>query len=652
MRTLCFPQVGTEIRRLTAASFCLALASIVHAAPNLMPVPAGMTIGAGHLTIDAGFRIAASGYKDARLEAAMRRTETRIFRQCGFTTVAPRRTTLTVQVRGAGASYPDLGEDESYTLDVDPDGARLAAPTVTGALRGLETFVQLIEPGLEAPAVHIPALHIEDRPRFAWRGLMLDVSRHWMPVEVVKRNLDAMAAVKLNVFHWHLSDDQGFRVESRRFPKLQESGSDGNFYTQSEIRQVVEYARERGIRVIPEFDIPGHTTSWFVGYPDLASAPGPYRIERTWGIFQPTMNPAREETYRFLDAFVGEMAALFPDPFFHIGGDEIDETHWKNSAAIQEFARAHRLNDSRALHGYFNQRLQAILREHGKTMVGWDEVLAPGLAAGTVIQSWRGQEGLAEASKKGYRGILSFGYYLDHLRPTSFHYANDPLPAGDDPHILGGEACMWSEYASAETVDSRIWPRMAAIAERFWSPRSVTDVTSMYSRMEAVSRSLDWVGVQHRANYQPMLDRLGGGRALRVLADASEATGIEIRRDARKYTSLVDLNRFPDAVRPESEVVRHLEAAAAKLAPADLAELRDAAHEWADNPLSPNLQAVGKIALEAIASIESNKPAPEKWISEKRKTLDLLEKPSGEVVLAAVRPVRLLLAAAQRQAAN
>jgi hexosaminidase len=355
------------------------------------------------------------------------------------------------------------------------------------------------------------------------------------------------------------------------------------------------------------------------------------------------MDPAREETYRFLDTFVGEMAALFPDRYFHIGGDEVEDTQWKNSALIQSFERENHLADSHALHAYFNQRLQEILRKHGKTMIGWDEVLAPGLAADTVIQSWRGPEAMAEASKKGYRSILSFGYYLDHLKPASFHYAVDPLPAGDDPHILGGEACMWAEYVSPETVDSRIWPRMAAIAERLWSPRDVADVASMYARTEAVSRVLDWVGLQHRANYQPMLDRLGGGEALRVLANASEATGIEIRRDARKYTSLVDLNRFPDAVRPESEWVRHLEAAAGRRSPGDLAELRSAFRQWVENPLSRNLAAAGVLGLEAIGYLESGKTAPGNWIVEQRKKLDDMEKPSGEVVLAAVRPVRRLL---------
>jgi hexosaminidase len=418
-------------------------------------------------------------------------------------------------------------------------------------------------------------------------------------------------------------------VESKRFPKLQQFGSDGNFYSQAEIREVVDYARDRGIRVIPEFDIPGHTTSWFVGYPELASAPGPYQIERTWGIFRPTMNPAREETYQF-----------------------VEETQWKQSASIQAFAREHHLAASRDLHAYFNQRVEQILRKNGKTMVGWDEVLAPGLAEGTVIQSWRGQKALAEASQKGYRGILSFGFYLDHLKPAAFHYGVDPLEAGDDPRVLGGEACMWAEYVSAETSDSRIWPRLAAIAERLWSPRQVRDVPSMYARMEAVSRSLEWVGLQHRAAYEPMLDRLGGGPALRVLADASEATGIEIRRDARKYTSLVDLNRFPDAVRPESELVRHLELAAANLSPAATAELRTSFQQWAGNGLLKNLAEVGAIGLQALDYLESGKPAPEKWIADQKKLLDEMAKPSGEIVLAAVRPVRLLVEESGRPAAR
>ncbi len=581
---------------------------------------------------------------------------------------ATQKATLSIDCRGGGSEYPALGEDESYSLDVSPLEARLQAATVTGALRGLETLAQLIGSGPDVQSVHI-----EDKPRFPWRGLMLDVSRHWMPIEVVERNLDAMAAVKLNVFHWHLSDDQGFRAESKRFPRLQQFGSDGHFYTQAQIRQVVDYARDRGIRVVPEFDIPGHTTSWFVGYPELASAPGPYTIERKWGIFQPTMDPTREETYAFLDDFIGEMANLFPDSYFHIGGDEVEETQWKSSAAIQSFAKQHQLDDSRALHAYFNLRLEQILKKHGKTMVGWDEVLNPGLAHDTVIQSWRGQASLAEAARKGYRGILSFGYYLDHLKPAAAHYTVDPLADAPDlltkeqaSRILGGEACMWSEYVSDQTVDSRIWPRAGAIAERLWSAREVTNVDAMYQRLESLSQALDWVGVEHRSTYERMLDRIAGGQsdALRILADASEALGIEGRRDARHYTSEIPLNRFVDAVRPESESVRHLEQAVRNISsPSERAELEATLTAWSENDarlkppaelasLSRNLSVLGSIGLRALEYVKANTVAPEGWVARQMQVLKPIQQPNSEVSLAAVRPVRLLLEAVSLKDSN
>ena len=647
------------------------VALLVAAACGLaqMPIPAKTTPGLGHLAIDSTFSIAISGHSDARLEAAAKRLTARIARQTGIPTspgTGPRPATLTVQCDKAGPEYPSLNEDESYQLEISLSSARLTAPTTTGALRGLETFAQLISPGSDG--FQIPAVRIDDRPRFPWRGLMLDVSRHWMPVEVIKRNLAAMAAVKLNVFHWHLSDDQGFRVESKQFPRLHQLGSDGDFYTQSEIRDIVNYARDRAIRVIPEFDIPGHTTSWFVAYPELASAPGPYAIERKWGIFEPTLDPSREETYAFLDTFLGEMAALFPDPYFHIGGDEVNDTQWRLSASIQAFARQHGLVNSQELHAYFNQRVERLLKKHGKIMIGWDEVLHPGLASETVIQSWRGQQSLADAARKGYRGVLSFGYYLDHLQSAGFHYQNDPLD-GDAREsnteqaskILGGEACMWSEYVSPETVDSRIWPRAAAIAERLWSPRDAADVDSMYSRLERVSWVLDSVGAEHRSNYARMLERLAGGRsnvAVRSLADAVEALGIEGRRDARKYTSQVPLNRLVDAARPESETARSLEAAARA---ANLSPLRVAFTEWTENhallipmaqdnflihemlPISEELSTVGSIGLRALDFLQSGRAAPEAWVVEQKQTLAKIGGPKSEVTIAAVRPVRILL---------
>src|SRR3984885_15180257 len=474
-----------------------------------MPLPWKSVPAAGHLVIDSSFAIEVHGFTDPRMDSAVRRFTARLSRQTGIPIIGG-KSALIVEASATGA-------DESYQLDISPEKAVLTASTVEGALHGMETFAQLISPGpggFEAASVHI-----EDHPRFPWRGLMIDCSRHWMPVEVIERNLDAMAAVKLNVLHWHLSDDQGFRVESKRFSRLQQLGSDGHFYTQDQVRHIIAYARDRGIRVVPEFDMPGHTTSWFAGYPEIASAPGPYSIERSWGIFQPTMDPSREETYKFLDKFLGEMTALFPDQYFHMGGDEVDPAQWKQSASIQAFARERHLETPDHLQAYFINRVEQMVRKYGKTMIGWDEVLNPDLESDAVIQSWRGPAALADAAKKGHRGILSFGYYLDHLNPASFHYAIDPqmgVPIDDESTklILGGEACIWSEYVSPETIDSRIWPRAAAIAERLWSPRDVTNVTSMYDRLDAVSRVLTWVGI--RSNERIMLDRMGGGRALRV----------------------------------------------------------------------------------------------------------------------------------------
>jgi hexosaminidase len=628
------------------------LVPVLYSAP--IPLPWKSVPAAGHLLIDSSFAIEVHGFTDPRMDSTVRRFTARISRQTGIPIVGG-KTVLVVE-------HSPAGGDESYELDISPEKAVLGASTVEGALHGLETFAQLIEPGAEG--FEVASVHIEDHPRFPWRGLMIDCSRHWMPIEVIERNLDAMAAVKLNVLHWHLSDDQGFRVESKRFPRLQELGSDGHFYTQDQVRHIIAYARDRGIRVVPEFDIPGHTTSWFVGYPELASAPGPYTIERSWGIFQPTMDPSREEIYKFLDKFLGEMTALFPDHYFHVGGDEVDPTQWKQSVSIQAFARERHLNTPDDLQAYFIHRVQEILKKYGKTMIGWDEVLNPDLESDTVIQSWRGQAALADAAKQGHRGILSFGYYLDHLQPASFHYGVDPQIDGEDPaRILGGEACLWSEYVSPETVDSRIWPRTAAIAERLWSPKDVTGITSMYDRLDAISRVLESIGV--RSNEQMILNRMGSGPALRVLADASESLGIEGRRDERKYTSLVPLNRFVDAVPPESPVVRQLERMAERVASnpgaatAEIGGLRAAFTEWSANdrqiagnfltseliPLSKNLSNLGSIGLRALEFLSAGKSVAPDWAAQQLQQIDAMEKPVAEVRLAATRPVRILLSA-------
>lgn len=488
---------------------------------TLMPVPMSVQLAPATLRIDTTFTVGVVHYRDGRLDRAIARAVTRLRGRAGVALTdsigSSSAATLVIDVAARGFAVPDLDEDESYHLDVTAEQATLKANTVVGAIRGLETFLQLQT--TDSSGVVIQGATITDAPRFKWRGLLLDVARHFEPIDVIKRTLDGMAMVKLNVLHWHLSDDQGFRVESKVYPRLQGMGSDSEYYTQDQIREVVAYAADRGIRVMPEFDMPGHSSAWFVGYPDLAVGPGPFEIARTWGVFRPTMDPTRESTYRFLDRFLGEMAALFPDKYWHIGGDEVDPDAWKASNQIQEWMKRHDVANEVALQTHFNQRLFAIVQKHGKIPVGWDEIFQPGLPQSAVIQSWRSTDALASTARAGYRGILSAPYYIDHQKPTSDFYLPDPIPASttltpaQQAMVLGGEACMWGEYVTPETIDSRIWPRLAAIAERFWSPANVNDVADMYRRLDVTARRLEEFGLKHEDHSRRMLRRIAGDSA-------------------------------------------------------------------------------------------------------------------------------------------
>src|SRR5262245_33404407 len=360
---------------------------------HLMPVPSEVRFQAGRLKLDASFAVAVDGFCDARLQSAIFRATRRLEGRTGFefsrtSANDTQSAALLVQCKEAGSTVPSVKEDESYSLEVTDKQAVLKAQTVVGVLRGLETFLQLLEG--DRAGYFIPAVSIQDKPRFPWRGLLIDVGRHYEPMEVLKRNLDGMAAVKLNVLHWHLTEDQGFRIESKRYPRLHQMGSDGLYYTQEQVREIIAYARERGIRVMPEFDMPGHATSWLVGHPEFGSAPGPYTIERRAGIFDPALDPTREEVYKFLEGFFTEMAALFPDEYMHIGGDENEGHQWNKNPQIQAYMKANNIKDNHALQAYFNQRISKIFQKLGKRMIGWDEILHPDLPKTTVIHSWRG----------------------------------------------------------------------------------------------------------------------------------------------------------------------------------------------------------------------------------------------------------------------
>lgn len=546
---------------------------------DLLPLPAravplaaaeaGSPAGDGWVALAQDFDVAVEGAADPLVTAAAARLRARLEARTGMRLTGGGRWRLTLACGEPAAPVQRVGEDESYTLRIDAAGARLAAPTPFGVLRGLETFVQLVRPGPDG--WRLPAALIEDRPRFPWRGLLLDSCRHFLPLPAVLRTLDGMAAAKLNVLHWHLTEDQGFRVESRVFPRLHELGSDGLYYTQEQIREVIAYARERGIRVVPEFDVPGHATAWLVGHPELAAAPGPYVIERRWGVFDPVLDPTREEVYEFLDRFLGEMAALFPDPFLHVGGDEVNGVQWNASERVREFKRAHGLKSNEELHAHFNRRLLAILQKHGKSMIGWDEILQPDLPRDAVIQSWRGAESLAQAARGGWLGLLSSGWYLDHLRPAALHYAVDPhagavaeLPPEARERILGGEGCMWAEFVTPEMLDARLWPRAAAIAERLWSPADVAKADAaglddLYRRLAIFGLRLEELGLRHRLDPRLMLQRLADGPVTPVLAEFAallEPVKDYQRSGSGRYTQLTPLNRLVDAVAPESEAAR------------------------------------------------------------------------------------------------
>ena len=534
----------------------------VHAqsAPALMPMPAELTLTQGRLRLDSTFSATASGFADPRLRRGLNRALLRLEARIGQP--VHRDSTgdgarLIVRVARPGEAVQTPEEDESYRLRISGNQVELEAPTVVGGLRGLETLLQLVS--ADSAGFYLPDASIADRPRFRWRGLLVDVGRHFMPPETIRRTLDGMAMVKLNVLHWHLSEDQGFRVESRRYPRLHQLGSDGNYYTRTEIREIVAYARDRGIRVVPEFDMPGHATSWFVGYPQYASASGPYLIERKFGVFDPAFDPTSEATYQFIAGFVAEMVTLFPDPFWHIGGDEVNGRQWTRNPRIVRFRREHNLKDNHALQAYFNRRLGRILESHGRRLVGWDEILHPNLPRSAVVQSWRGTEYLGRAATQGNAGILSAPYYLDHQETAETHYLADPLPPGNSltPEqaalVLGGEACMWAEHVSSETVDSRIWPRMAAVAERFWSPASTRDVDDMYRRLSLVSVSLERAGLGHEAHTYRMLRLLAGRRGVQPLHDLLAVTmpvTFGQRSRLQGTTQLTPLSGLIDAARP------------------------------------------------------------------------------------------------------
>jgi hexosaminidase len=333
---------------------------------------------------------------------------------------------LQIKVEILAAQLPYLDMDESYKLTIIDNAVTLNSVNQYGMLRGLASLSQLLF-SADQP-LQLANLSITDKPTYAWRGLLFDSARHFLPIKDVKRTLRGLASAKFNVFHWHLTDDQGWRVELNSYPKLHQLASDGLFYTQQQITDIVAYAASLGIRVVPEFDVPGHASSIVLAYPELGSGTTLSKMERHWGVFKPLLDPSNPKVYKFVDDVVAELAGLFPDPYLHIGGDEIDDSDWLANDKIQRYMAQNQLADTDALHAYFNQKVAKILAKYNKKMIGWDEVLHPSLPKNTLVQSWRGHHSLAAIREAGFDGLLSSGFYIDQPQWSSYHYRNHPVP--------------------------------------------------------------------------------------------------------------------------------------------------------------------------------------------------------------------------------
>jgi len=646
---------------------------------NLMPIPKSIKITTGKFVLDKNFTIVINT-KEVKLFRAAERTINFIAKQTGlffvnqFPTFDKKQNSNYVEITVKADEELSLGIDESYELNVNEHSIQIKSANSYGAIRALSTLNQLVT--TDGKDYNFPCVSISDSPRFVWRGLLIDVSRHFEPVDVIKRNLDAMAAVKMNVFHWHLTDDHGFRIECKSLPKLHELGSDGDYYTHEQILDIVRYATERGIRVVPEFDLPGHATSWLVGYPELASAPGPYSIERNWGIFNPTFDPTNEKVYEFLEIFFKEMSLLFPDKYWHIGGDENNGKQWDSNSKIQDFMKKNNLKSNHELQNYFNIRVDKILSKLNKTMVGWYTDEMPDLSKGYIVQAWKGRTSLYETAQKGYRSLLSHGFYIDLVQSTEYHYQNDPIPPDSiltdevKSRILGGEATMWAEFVGPETIDSRIWPRTAAIAERLWSPSSVNNMENMFKRLDAVNLQLENYGLTHLKNYEMMMRRIVKNynvEVLKTFVDIVNPLYTYSRDHPHVFKSFYPLTRIVDIAQPDPKVPREFDLLVEKLINSPKLD-NDLVNEiekwlvmWKNNhqkliwlvnsnpilkeiePLALDLYNCSLVGLEAMQLIKENKRSDEIWLTKSSGVIDIAKKSKAEVELTIVKSIEKLI---------
>ncbi|WP_408949971.1 family 20 glycosylhydrolase [Lysobacter sp. Hz 25] len=530
---------------LAGASKLAATAGTALAAPELVPLPAKLLRGEGEFVLDATTTLYANN-AEARAIAQLLRDE--LIATQGLTlplrSGAPRThkgeadpSRYVQLVAEPVAAHADARSKERYTLEITARGIRLSGPPA-GLFYGYQSLRQLLPATRSAQALRLPALSIEDQPRFVYRGMHLDVGRHMYPVAFIKRYVDLMAQYKLNTFHWHLTEDQGWRIEIKRYPKLTKIGAQrketvlgrnidpyvgdgkpyGGFYTQDEVREVVAYAKARHIMVIPEIEMPGHSLAALAAYPELACTPGPFEVGSNWGVYDDIYCP-KEETFKFLENVLDEVVALFPAPYLHIGGDEAPKTRWQSSEVAQAVIRREGLKDEHELQSYFIQRMEKFLHSRGKRIIGWDEILEGGLAPDATVMSWRGEAGGIAAARQGHDVIMTPTQccYFDYGQGPARHeqwnlggelsldkvYAYDPVPkeldAAQARHVLGVQGNVWSEYLKTEAmVEYMVFPRMLALAEVAWTPQGDRDFADFQQRLRGQFPRLDREQVGYR----------------------------------------------------------------------------------------------------------------------------------------------------------
>ena len=536
---------------------------------NVMPWPQQIATSDAVFLLSKNFKINCNATADSRIYKGatqfLRRLDERtgLFFTQDFINKPNEFPEAELQINCLRKGKNELSEDESYHLSVLSNKIVITATTDLGALHALETLSQMVQNN--GSEFYFPAVEIEDNPRFAWRGLMIDAARHFIPVEVIKRNLDGMAAMKMNVFHWHLADNQGWRVEIKKYPQLTTLASDGSFYTQEEIKAVVQYADEKGIMVVPEIDVPGHASALLTAFPEIGSnIEKMYAVSRKSGIHDAALDPTNPKTYQILEAIFDEVCPLFPSAYFHIGGDENNGKEWNANPKIQEFKKKNNLATNHDLQTYFNMKLIPILKKQGKQLMGWEEIMTKDMSKDAIIHAWRsvkeGMEaegGLTKAAKNGYKAILSTGFYIDLMLPVDSHYLNDPMPknvvftAEEKARIMGGEATMWSELVTPLNIDSRIWSRTAAIAERLWSNDTVTNLESMHKRLKQISFRLEEIGLTHIRNKAVILRNISNYQDTKALHDFTnicEPYKLYKRNGGgKKYFMFSPLTLFADA---------------------------------------------------------------------------------------------------------